>query len=348
MLIFLFMACTDPDFGHLGASLEAYERGVLAMEQGDATMAVESFTEAIAHDPTRPSLRSWEARAYMKAGLPDRAVASLNRGLERFPDDAAMRYQRAAIFVKKGNIEGAVQDLRWLYANEKVHPVEVGEDPDFLALRVDPLYADLVPASYVQASVHSQQSSVLVGDVYTVEFTITSRTGSPISLRNQGETLDVFALRRVVEDVVERGDVWTKRNLLVEFKALSAGQIAVGPWFVQSGKDGSLTERLVVDIVGIPGREVSTDDNTMSMVVPSSRWGREPTADFTEQSDGLWAVMGAEMVVAPVQARLGPRMEYRESGQPRWSVEMVDPAQESSLRSGGAQVKRWPKKPPSN
>ena len=78
MLMALLLACTDPDFGHLGAALEAYERGVLARENGDTSTAVAAFSEAVEHDPTRPSLRSWEAIAYEEAGMIDLAISSLN------------------------------------------------------------------------------------------------------------------------------------------------------------------------------------------------------------------------------------------------------------------------------
>ena len=331
----------DPDFGQVGKALESYDRGILAMHQGEPALAVDAFADAIGNDPDRPVLWAWEARALITAGRIEEAISRLNAGLSRFPDDVVLRYQRAAVLAKSGNLPASVQDLRWLYANEKAHPIEVGEDPSFLALKADPLYSELVPEAQVDASVTGESGSVLVGERYTVEFLITSRRGTPVHIVNEGDSLQSMALVRLVEDVTFQDDIWTKRMLRAEFRPLMPGRLAAGPWMVEVGESATLTERLVIDIVSIPGQNVPAPAASISMELPTTRWGEMPKPLVGQEKDGVWAVVPAGMYVTPASIKLGPRIEYRVQGQPRWSASLIEPDDHAEIRSGAASVYRW-------
>ena len=343
MLILLtgLLACSDPDFGHIGDALEAYDRGWLAMQQGDADAAAQAFADAVAFDPDRPVLRAWEAMALVEAGAIDRARSRLNAALTRFPDDAVLRYQRAAARSRLGDLAGSARDLRWLYANEKANPIEVGEDPDFLPLRTDPLYTELVPAPQVEASVTGELGSVLVGDLYTVQFVVTSRTNAAVRIENRGSPMPSMALERLVEDVVYTDPVWTKRRLQADYRALKAGRLAAGPWLVEAAGTSALTERLVVDVVSIPDQPVWEVEYVLPLVFPSVRWGVTPEP-YLGRSDGAWAVFPASMHFGPQSLTRGPRMEYRELGQPKWRALQVEPDSRGEIRRGGEVVLRWP------
>jgi len=341
MLILWLLACTDPEFGHLGDALEAYDRGWLAMQQGNQSEAVAAFSAAVATDPNRPVLRAWEVLALRESGQRERALARLNAGLVLFPADGVLRYQRAAVLSQMGDLAGSANDLRWLYANEKANPIEVGEDPDFLPMRADPLYAELVPTPQVEASVTGEAGSVLVGDVYTINFFVTSRTGTPIRIYSRGTPTTTLSLERVVEDVTFRDDLWSKRHLQADFRALSAGRLSAGPWYVEAGDAGTLTERLVIDVVSLPGQAEVQPTFTIPLVLPSVRWGRDPEPFLGPTDDGDWAVYPSKMVFMPSSILRGPKMEYREYGQPQWMAVQVEADSRGEIRSGGEVVMRW-------
>ena len=170
MLIWLVLACSDPDYGHYGDSLQAYEDGRVAMSTGAPSVAAEAFSRAVKFDPSSEVLVAWHARALRASEQSGPALSVLNAGVRRFPSGHLVRYDRAALRAKTGDFAGAAEDLRWLYANEKANPIIVGEDPDFLPLRTDPITKSLVPQAQVEATVESESDSVLVGDPHVLDF----------------------------------------------------------------------------------------------------------------------------------------------------------------------------------
>ncbi len=252
MIFIWLIGCADPDFGHVGLALESYDRGILSMQQGDPIAAASAFSEAIALDPKRPVLRSWEAQALMDAGQSERALSRLNDGLHRFPANAEMRHQRAALLARSGKLAESAKDLRWLYAHDAAHPILVGEDPDFVGLKADPVFAKLVPDAVVDASVVGEEGSILVGDTYSIEFSITSRAGTPITITNRGESMEWLDLYRVVEDVTSDTQIWARRRIRAEYRALKPGRHVAGPWLVEVADSRALTERVVVEIFALP------------------------------------------------------------------------------------------------
>ena len=341
MILLWLMACSDPDFGHVGRALEAYDRGIVSMRQGNPAAAASAFSEAIALDPKRPILRSWEAKALIDAGQDERALSRLNDGLSRFPANPRMRHQRAALLARGGSLSESAKDLRWLYAHDAAHPILIGEDPDFVALKTDSAYAELVPDARVDASVAGEVGSVLVGDIYSIEFSITSRAGIPIQITNQGQSIEWLGLQRIVEDVTSNTELWTQRRVRMEYRALEPGRVVAGPWLVEVADSRALTEQLVVEAVAIPGQKEVGSSRHVTFGVPSTRWKASDLPLFITDNDGDWAVFDSGMALSAHTAKRGPRMEYRENGQPRWSAHLIEGGPGVEIRTAGESVLRW-------
>ncbi len=342
MVIFwLTLACTDPDFGHLGVALEAYDDGRSALSTGSPMVAAEAFGRAAAADPGSDTLVAWEARALRKASEEGLALNRLNAGLKRFPDSSLLRYDRAALRAKMGDISGAADDLRWLYATEEANPIAVGEDPDFVSLRTDPTARILVPSAQVEASVELGSATVLVGETYVLDFRITSRTGAGVSLRQVGDSPAPMHIQRIVEDVIDAGPIWTQRRLSVEVKATTVGRTAMGPWMVDSASTAVLTERVLVEAVALEGRRMhSKQAHSLPLVVPSTRWPDASPPGIEGEGDERWAILGSQHSVRPQESKTGLHMEYREGGQPRWTAWQLAAGVGVELWEGGEAVSR--------
>jgi len=322
MLIWLALACSDPDFGRYGDSLKAYEEGRVAMSSGAPMVAADAFALATRLDPSSEVLVAWEARALRAAEEDGAALSRLNAGVRRFPDGHIVRYDRAALRAKTGDLAGAAEDLRWLYANEKANPIVVGEDPDFLILRTDPTTKQLVPQAQVEASVVAESDSVLVGDTHVLDFRITSRTGAAVVIAPMADDEPELVVRRIVEDVVEDGPIWTRRRLRAEVLAVNPGRTVIGPWLIRSAGTSVITERVLVEALELSGRRVSPrlDRSSLTLEVPTSRWASQSPPYLGVEEDGAWALLSASQDFRPKEMELGLRMEVRHAGQPRWKA----------------------------
>jgi len=320
MLIWLAVACSDPDFGHYGDALQAYEDGRVAMSTGAPLVAAEAFARSVEADPSSEVLVAWEARALRAAEQNGAALSRLNAGVSRFPNGQILRYDRAALRAKTGDISGAADDLRWLYAHEHANPIVVGEDPDFLLLRSDPVAKELVPQAQVEASVEAESGSVLVGDTHVLDFRITSRTGAAVKIARLEEGGQDLVIRRIVEDVIEEGPIWTRRRLRAEVLALEPGRQVIGPWLVRAAGTSVMTERVIVESVELQGRRqrAAKDRNSLSLEVPTTRWAEQKAPYLGIEEDGAWAVVSSDEDFRPQSMALGLRMEVRRAGQPQW------------------------------
>jgi len=339
MLILLILACVDPDYGHLGVALESYEDGRVALATGAPQVAAEAFSRAAALDPERSVLVGWEARALRAAGAHAQALARLNAGVKRFPNVAILRFERAKVRVHQGDLAGAASDLRWLYANESVNPIEVGEDPEFGPMRADPAYKDLVPLAVVEATVSAEEGSVLVGERIVVEFRITSRTGVPLSIDSAPDAGEALLALRIVEDIISEGEIWTERRLQVEGLVTTAGKTVVGPWIVRAGQSSTVTGRVVVDAIDLEGTSQGKPSSpSVPLLVPSTRFDPEQVPFLGSAIEGTWAVMSAGMHLSPSTLMVGPSLELRKEGQPIWTAVMISDDPAAEIRSGGSVV----------
>ena len=309
------------------------------MESGDYQNAASAFGKAMNADPERPALVAWYARALQYAGENDQALQHYDAGLKRFPDDTDLRYNRAALRAKMGDLNGSAADLRWLYANEAVHPVQVGEDKDFVALGTDSSLSELVPVAQVEASVKGESGSVLLGESYTMEFSVTSRTGADIGVALVGDSIPQLALHRLVEDVIDVGEIWTQRVLRAEFLGVEAGRVVAGPWLVSASGTSRLTERVDVEVVQLPGQGPAVRPMSMELAMPSGIWPEMSHPGIVQWNERSWAWMPAGSYIQPPTAGEGAKVEYRENGQPKWSALRLKAGVEVQLRDGKRVVK---------
>lgn len=348
MLILLALACTDPEFGQFGSALEAYEEGRVALATGAPEVAAEAFARASALDPSSDMLVAWEVRSLLHVEAEHEALARLNAGVGRFGQSEVLRFERAKLRASLGDLSGAAEDLVWLYEREAVHPIEVGEMEEFAALRTDASTKALVPSATVNARVWVPQSKVLVGEPHAVEFEFVSRTGVPLEVLPVAPESGHMRVHRIVEDIVQADDIWTKRNVRVERIAEEPGQAVLGPWVVQAGTNSVVTERVLVNAVGLGDIDASVSRRTnelkgsIPLMVPSSRFpGSQPLFDAAIEGY-QWALIPAGMVFEPVDTELGPRMELRRSGQPVWMAKAISGSGPARIKQGGAIVTERP------
>jgi hypothetical protein len=200
----------------------------------------------------------------------------------------------------------------------------------------------LVPSAQVEASVELETESVLVGERYVVDFRITSRTGAEIVLESLAEEVGPFLVERLVEDVLEEGPIWSRRWLRAEVLAVKPGRTVVGPWLVRSAGTSTITERVIIEAVALEGRlAVPVDsEHALGLVLPSTRWADIQQPFLGIQPDGRWAVLPASMSFRPKAQALGPRMEFRVGGQPKWAAIKITGESGAEVWSKGAPVVR--------
>ena len=151
-------------------------------------------------------------------------------------------------------------------------------------------------------------------------------------------------VQRIVEDIVESDEIWTRRILRVERIADKPGQTALGPWVVQSGESTAVTERVVVEAIGLDGSDASRLlkpeglPASIPLMVPSSRFPENGPQFDSEIGAGAWVVVPADMVFDPAGSEIGPRMELRKSGQPVWTAKLIQATGPARVKRGGAVV----------
>lgn len=87
-------------------------RALRLLEEGKPTQALDSFEDALQHDPKNADLLLETAQAALKAGNPQRAKETLNRAVEIAPGSALIRRARGEAILALGDPEGALPDLQ--------------------------------------------------------------------------------------------------------------------------------------------------------------------------------------------------------------------------------------------
>lgn len=256
ILALLLGACGDPELTRYQRALEVWDEGKALMAQGEPAQAAERFARLAELDPQSATALAWQALALDRAGDEEGALTLLDAALARFPGDAALRYNRAALRARRGEVERAAEDLRILYAGGGADPLDVGQDPDFAAIAADPATASLAPPPSVDVLVRGEEGPVLLGEDASVELQVVSQTGALLSISDLGAPGASLRHTRTVEDLLPSGGKRTARMLTVTYRTLAPGQITLGPWLVAAGGASAVTERLTVDVLALPGRQV--------------------------------------------------------------------------------------------
>ncbi|RME27783.1 MAG: hypothetical protein D6798_03795, partial [Deltaproteobacteria bacterium] len=263
----------------------------------------------------------------------------IEEGLRRFPDDPDLRFNRAALRARLGDLDGAAADLHALIGAGLVSPEEAAADPDLVLLRGRPDLAALVPGPVLAVDLHGEEGSVLLGEEYRAELYLDMPADrSDLAVRSLGEPTGLLRRQRVVEDHLSRGSVRIQARIAITWRAVAAGRAEAGPWLFTAGGVSALTDRMPVEVVAVgelpaaqesPGRE--------DLVVPSAVVGDRlpPWAGPIDgrlgvlvRPDDVAEVTGAEGV--PLSAE--EQWELRRSGQTEWVVRLYDAPQEAWIR----------------
>lgn len=326
-LLFLGMlqACGgDPELDPFRDALSAYDAGRAALDEGDHAGAIAAFDEAAAADPASPSLQVWRAQAREAAGQEVEALAVYEEAIARFPRHVALRYNRASLAARRGDVDRAAKDLRFLYARDLLDPMEVGEDPDFAALVEDPDTTLLVPRPQVWLDPKVEEGAVILGASWTLQITVETPRGPAPSITDMGQAPGLLRHLRTVEDVLEIGPRTERRQLLVEFLAVAPGKGSLGPWLVAAGGTSALTDRFPVEVVALPGRGAQPEPREAAAHLPSTLLAGLSAPHAGRLEVGPVAMGEAGDVLRCLDADAVPveilpvELELREAGQVQW------------------------------
>jgi len=317
----------------LAASLAAYDRGQEALERSGYTDAAEAFAEAARLDPGSPELLAWQGAALEGAGEDAQARAVYDSGLERFPRSVDLRYSRAALAARTGDIQTAGADLRFLYARDLLDPMEAGEDPDFAPLIEHPDTTMLVPRPQVWLEARPEEGAVLVGASWSLGFTIEAPRGPELQVSNMGEGSPLLRLERVVENIEDESVRTTRRTLETTWTPLGEGRGRLGPWLIAAGGTSALSARFPVEVISLQGAaspDPGSGDGGGALVFPSVFLAdHEPP--FAGRVGAKRVAMGApgDQLVRIDEAGAahtdGLELVLRRVGQPAWKARVWGP-----------------------
>ena len=309
----------------LAEALAAYDRGQASLDLHDWAAAARAFEAAAAAHPESVSLRDWHAHALAQGGDVAGARAVLDAAIPAFPGNLDLRYNRAAYAAQDGDVEAAAADLMYLYNRDLLDPLAAGEDPDFSVLARDPRFKELVPLPQVRLEVRGEAGSILLGERFTAELLIESKSGEPITTENIGALPTRLAHTRTIEDLTIQEQGWSRRVVRVEWRAAAAGEESIGPWLVSAHGSSAISDRLPVSVVALPGREAGEEKASASgLLLPSQLFAAQQPPQGRRLDDGRIAVMHAPQVSAEAPATAAGSLEYRIGGQTQWRVSLFE------------------------
>jgi hypothetical protein len=328
--------CTDPELEPFRRALVEFEAGQRALENGAPELAARHFAAASALDPNSAALPAWHADALERAGQRDAALLVLDEAQAKLPGERTLRYNRAALRMRKGDQVGAISDLRALYGAGLAEPEEVGRDPDFAALAANPATASLAPAPRIEVAGVPEAGAVLLGEDWTVEVTFSAAVGVPCRFVDVPLSPAPLRLRRVVEDVLAVRNARSGRRVELHYEAVAVGAADLGPWSLQCGDLDALVGPWPVDVRagGAGGQGDLTP--TVGALLPSEWVGEAAGAGQAVTSVGLVVTAAPSAELRP--SDLGIALEHRIAGQPDWRSWVLPPGATGWVVSGGAPV----------
>ena len=311
----------DPLLDPFKRALVEQDAGLAALEAGDLAAASAAFDRAAEEDPASPVLQAWRAHARERAGQEEEALAIYEQAIERFPRDVDLRYNRASLAARRGDVDLAGRDLRFLYARDLLDPMEVGEDPDFASLIEDPDTTQLVPQPQVWVEAKVEEGAVILGGSWALRLTVESPRGPEVEIRDMGKETGLLRHVRTVEDLLDEGSRTSRRTVLAEFTAVSPGKSAVGPWLVTAGATSAMTPSFDVEVVELPGRtSAEASAEARALQLPSLLLvGKEaPYAGTIAAGRVAMGRSGDELVLVGEGSPPGVELQLREKGQVLW------------------------------
>ena len=213
-------------------------------------------------------------------------------------------------------------------------PAEAGEDEDFARLTADPRYAELAPAPKVEIQLEERADALLLGERYTVELLIRSRSGQPLeaALDPVAVGLQRFVQERAIEDIVTEEAGWTVRRLTVDWRAQAAGVETVGPVNLTAHGSTATFGPLNVEVTVLGGREApqTAAGVTPTLWLPSAVLGAQEAPWIGRLPDGRpVALMLPGMSARSSLEDARPlRLEHREQSQTQWLAEVFPASSE--------------------
>lgn len=347
-------ACLSEQERALVEAARSWEEGRAALSRGEAEQALVLFEQALAADPDSPTLLAWHARALEQAGREEEALSALDAAMLRFPEDADLRYNRAALRARAGQLDGAAADLLILSSQGQLDAREVSQDPDLVLLRERPDLAAIVAPPRIDVALQGQDGRVLLGDSYEISFLVESAEAAPVDVRDMGQPPGLLRRARVVEDRLPSRSGRSLRQVVTTWQALRPGQGRVGPWLFSSAGTSTLTESVAIEVIELGARTGALQGApTEALILPGEL--------LREHSPPWLGRIGEDMVLylsalARAEVRvegtiLAPREEWelRDAAQPVARAWVFDaPASASILiHSGDGSTLdwRWPPVP---
>ena len=343
-ILFLLLACADPELDPFSDALSDYDKGIAAAEQNDWPVAIAELQAALQDDPGSPALHLWLAHAQVSAGDLDAARATLDQGVAYNSGHVDLRYNRAAYAARAQDLESAAKDLQYLYARELLDPVVAGEDDDFRLMGVIPRFAELAPAPQVEVSVTLSDSNVLRGEEFIIEILLRSRTDKPITVEAP-QTPEGVRHQKTIEDIVGEGQGWTMRRLSVSWDARSEGAAVLGPVSFSAHRSTAQTPAMAMQVVQLPGQQTGAPaaNPDAALWVPSSVFAEQEPPWVGRLPDGRVAALMMPAMEGEIVSGGDPvQLELRHMGQTVWRaiVASAGPNAEVVLRRSGQEVLR--------
>jgi hypothetical protein len=244
-------------------ALDAFDLAMQHRQSKDWEAAQSSLLLAIERDPHSPALRLWLVQTHLDAEQTEQARRVLDEAVRLFPESADCLYNRAALRARLGDIGGAADDLKRLKALGLLDPFETGSDPDFVDLRDDPIFADLVEPPRIQVQASGEDGAVLLGDPWELVLTLGVPLKGNLELSWEGEVSQSLQLESVIEQ--ELRDTARERTveLRVRWRAIHSGIGRVGPWKLRHGQAEAVVEAIRLEVVSLgelgPGQEETAD-----------------------------------------------------------------------------------------
>jgi hypothetical protein len=233
-----------------------------AREASDWEQAIVDWKRAIELDPESPSLRLWLAQTHLDANQLESALSVLSQAVRQFPAEPTCRYNRAALRARTGDIGGAADDLRRLKAMGALNPDETGSDPDFQALRADPLFSDLVAMPRIALTGRAPEGAVLLGETWELELALSVPSLGNSQLQWSETSSSILRLESVIEAEKSSDARVRELDLYIRWRAVESGKSSAGPWRVSHGGGEALFEAQTVEVLelGQWGGDASSRD----------------------------------------------------------------------------------------
>jgi hypothetical protein len=263
MLILWLLACSEPPVAPKGGAgvgevvtvedraIDAHDRAMAAREASDWEQSIFEWSKAIELDPESPSLRLWLAQTHLDANQLESALSVLSQAVRDFPADPTCRYNRAALRARTGDIGGAADDLRRLKAMGALNPDETGSDPDFAALRADPVFSDLVAMPRIGLSGKAPEGAVLLGETWELELELSVPSLGSSELHWSDSSSSILRLESVIEEEKRLDARVRESDLYIRWRAVESGKSSAGPWRVSHGGGEAQFEAQSVEVMAL-------------------------------------------------------------------------------------------------